>query len=79
MIATAGRHIPVAVPHHPVEDRDVAGPDRGREALAAAHVDYLVELERRGILIIAGRTQEAGGDVQDRPRGTGLRALSLRT
>ena len=61
VIATRAGTSAVAVPHHPVEDRDVAGPDRGREALAAAHVDYLVELERRGILIIAGRTQEAAG------------------
>jgi len=30
-------------------------------ALAAAHVEYLVELERRGVLILAGRTQEAVG------------------
>jgi len=36
-------------------------PTEEEMALAAAHFEYLVDLERRGILIIAGRTQEAVG------------------
>ena len=37
------------------------GPTDHERALAEAHFEYLVELERRGILILAGRTQEAVG------------------
>jgi uncharacterized protein YciI len=36
-------------------------PTDAEMALAAAHVEYLVDLERRGILILAGRTQEEVG------------------
>jgi uncharacterized protein YciI len=35
-----------------------ADPTEEEMALAAAHLEYLRELNRRGVLILAGRTQE---------------------
>ena len=38
-----------------------ADPTEAELALASAHFEYLIDLRDRGILILAGRTQEAVG------------------
>jgi uncharacterized protein YciI len=38
-----------------------AAPTPEEMALASAHFEYLLELKERGILILAGRTQEVEG------------------
>lgn len=38
-----------------------AAPTADEQALASAHLDYLTDLRDRGILILAGRTQEPVG------------------
>ncbi len=45
----------------PTRPEMVEDPTTEEQTLAAEHVDYLVRLRDRGILILAGRTQEQTG------------------
>ncbi|HWS51362.1 MAG TPA: YciI family protein [Microbacterium sp.] len=45
----------------PARPAMVAAPTPEEQRIVAAHFDYLVDLRDRGVLILAGRTQEDAG------------------